>query len=471
MDVESIKQKIYAGVDSGIVPALMEYIKIPSLSPAYDPDWNSNGLMQQAASILINYLESLNIKNFTHEIIQEEGQPDLFFGVVEATDPSMGTVLMYGHMDKQPHMEGWMEGTGPTQPTIIDGKLYGRGGADDGYAIPGCGLIIKTMQDLEIPHGRIVIVGENEEESGSSNLMNYINQLKNKIGEPELIICLDSGAGNYEQLWLTSSLRGLIDAELTVKILSNGAHSGDASGVVASSFRIIRNLIDRIEDSRTGEVLLPELHTEITPEIYNNAVKVSKALGNTVFSKIPFKEGARPLTSDTVQLVLNRTYKPTLSVIGQDGFPKVSVAGNVLRPYSTLKLSIRVPPGIDMEGACKRLTETLTKDPPYRAQVEVKIGDTGEGWAPKSLETWLLEALDSSSKTYFGKEMLQNGEGGSIPFMGMLGNMFPNAQFVITGVLGPESNAHAPNEMLHIQFMKNLLCCLVNVLAAHAKRH
>ena len=471
MDFEAIKQKIQEGVDSGIIPTLSEYIKVPSLSPSFDSEWNTNGLMQQAAKILIDYVESLNVKGFTYEIVKEEGKPDLFYGEVAPSDPSMGTVLMYGHMDKQPHFTGWMEGTGPTSPVIKDGRLYGRGGADDGYALPACGLVIKTMQELGIPHGRIIIVAENEEESGSPNLLDYIRKLKSRIGDPELIICLDSGAGNYEQLWLTSSLRGIIILDVTAEILTTGQHSGASSGVVPSSFRILRQLLDRIEDSRTGEILVPELHTEITSELYRKAVVVANALGETIYKSMPFVEGAGPMGKDLVQLVLNRTYRPTLSVTGADGMPQASVAGNVLRPSTTLRLSIRVPPGINMEAATNKLKTLLTTDVPYGAKVTVSSGHSGAGWAPKNLSPWLFESLDKASRQYFGKEMVENGEGGSIPFMGMLGDMFPEAQFVITGVLGPDSNAHAANEMLEIEFTKKLLCCIVNVLAAQAQPH
>jgi acetylornithine deacetylase/succinyl-diaminopimelate desuccinylase-like protein len=470
VDTAELRSRIEKGIDEGVIPTLMEYIRVPSLSPLFDSNWESNGLMEQAQEILLSYVKSLNIAGFTHEILKEEGRPWLFYGEVQPTTPDLGTLLIYGHMDKQPHFPGWIEGTNNTEPAVIDGKLYGRGGADDGYALPSAALLIKTLQDLNIPHGRIVIIGETEEESGSPNLMYLIDKLKYKIGQPDLIICLDSGAGDYEHLWLTSSLRGVVAVDLTVRIIKNGMHSGDCSGIVPSTFRIIRQLLDRIEDSRTGEILIPELYSELSPSIYEKASSVAKVIGKDLFNKVEWDGNSSPVTTDLVQAILNRTLRPTLSVIGAEGLPPVGVAGNVLRPYTKLKLSIRLPPSVDADTAYEKIHEVLTRDPPYNATVEVSKLGAGNGFSPSELDPWISDALNHASQTYFGSETLYYGEGGSIPFMGMLGNMFPKAKFVVTGVLGPNSNAHSANEFLHIPFLKKILPSLGVLVAAHGQK-
>lgn len=470
VDYESLKLKLESRIDSEVIPLLMDYIRVPSLSPLYDPDWESNGLMEQAQKLLLDYVHNIGIQGLKTQILKEPGKPWMFYGEVPGTDPSLGTILIYGHMDKQPHFPNWIAGTNNTEPAIIDGKLYGRGGADDGYAMPSAALLIKTLQDLGLPHGRIVIIGETEEESGSPNLMYLISQLKAQIGDPELIICLDSGAGDYEHLWLTSSLRGVIAAELTVSVINNGLHSGEASGVVPSSFRIIRNLLDRIEDSVTGVMKVPELFQDISEDELAKVESVAKVLGDSIFTKVEWFGSTQPMTHDVVQGLLNKTLRPTLSVTGADGFPPLAVAGNVLRPKTSLKLSIRVPPAVDANQAFEKVKEVLTRDPPYQASVEVKKVGAGNGFAPKPLDQWMSDVIQQASLNYFGTDALYMGEGGSIPFMGALAEMFPRAKFVVTGVLGPNSNAHSANEFLHIPFMKKILCCLGVLIAEHGKR-
>ena len=329
--------------------------------------------------------------------------------------------------------------------------------------------MIKTLQDAGLPHGRIVIVGESEEESGSPNLMYLIGQLQDRIGQPDLIICLDSGAGDYEHLWLTSSLRGVVSGDLTVRIVKNGMHSGDASGIVPSTFRIIRQLIERIEDSHTGEVLVPDLHEKLTPSIYEKVSSVAKVLGTSIFTKVQWDGNSEPVTNDIVQAIINRTLRPTLSVTGGEGFPLPATAGNVLRPFTTLRLSVRLPPSIDANQAFDKLSEILTSNPPYNSTVEFKKVGAGNGFGAPELDEWIVDALNKASNKYFGSDILFLGEGGSIPFMGMLANKVPKAKFVVTGVLGPNSNAHSANEFLHIPFLKKLISSLAALIVAHGQ--
>jgi acetylornithine deacetylase/succinyl-diaminopimelate desuccinylase-like protein len=376
-------------------------------------------------------------------------------------------VLLYGHLDKQPEMTGWDADLGPWVPVIKGDKLYGRGGADDGYAIFGSLAAIQALQQQGVPHARCVVLIEACEESGSYDLPAYVDHLADRIGKPSLVVCLDSGCGNYEQLWCTTSLRGLAGGNFTVKVLEEGVHSGDASGIVPSSFRLLRQLLSRLEDEQTGRILPEGLQVDIPADRLAQAQEAARVLDTAVFDKFPFLPGMTPMADDLAQLVLNRTWRPALSVTGVDGMPPLSSAGNVLRPYTSVKLSLRLPPTLEGKQAGQLLKDLLEKDPPNGAQVSLELEKASTGWNAPTMSPWLEKAIDASSREFFGKPAMYMGEGGTIPFMGMLGEKFPGAQFMITGVLGPHSNAHGPNEFLHIPMGKKVTACVARVIAEH----
>ncbi|HEV7765018.1 MAG TPA: M20 family metallopeptidase [Thermoanaerobaculia bacterium] len=447
---------------SSIVPTLEQYIRIPNQSPLFDPDWKRNGHMNKAVALARSWVETQGIKGLTIEVHELEGRTPVIFMEIEGDDS--GTVLMYGHLDKQPAMVGWEEGLGPWTPVLRDGKLYGRGGADDGYAIFATIASIRSVQQQGLPHARIVVLIECCEESGSVDLPAYIDLLSDRIGTPRLVICLDSGCGNYEQLWMTTSLRGSIVGNLHVEVLSEGVHSGDASGIVPSSFRIIRMLLERLENAENGEIVPEWLHVEVPADRLEEAKATSAVLGNEVWNKFPFLDGTQAVSKDPLQLLLNRTWRPALSYIGQAGMPDLVQGGNVLRPRTSIKLSLRIPPSLDATDLEARMKELLESKPPYGAHVTFEAEKGGAGWVAPKIASWLQESVGNASQTYFGKGSMTFGEGGSIPFMGMLGARYPKAQFLITGVLGPHSNAHGPNEFLHIEYAKKLTACVAQVL-------
>jgi acetylornithine deacetylase/succinyl-diaminopimelate desuccinylase-like protein len=378
-------------------------------------------------------------------------------------------VLLYGHLDKQPEMTGWSEGLGPWTPVVRVGKLYGRGGADDGYAVFAALAALKSMNESKTPHARCVALIECCEESGSYDLPHYLESLSKRIQKPNLVIGLDSGCGNYEQMWGTTSLRGIINGVLTVEVLTEGVHSGDASGVVAESFRIARSVLKRVDDSDTGAVLDPSFHAPIPEERREQAKRAAKVLGREIHARFPFVKGAKPMASKLDELVLNRTWRPALSVTGADGLPAPASAGNVLRPRTALALSLRIPPTVDGARAAKHLKALLEDEPPYGARVTFEAGQAATGWHAPATASWLEKVLDVASKKHFGAPAMWMGEGGTIPFMAMLGKKFPEAQFLITGVLGPHANAHGPNEFLHIEYAKRLTAAVADVIAAQAK--
>jgi acetylornithine deacetylase/succinyl-diaminopimelate desuccinylase-like protein len=478
LDPKSTQTFVHDTWRESIVPKLVEYIAIPNKSAAFDPQWKQNGHMDRAVALIEAWCKARKIEGLKVEVVRlknEKGAERTPVIFMEIPGTVQDTVLLYGHLDKQPEMTGWNEGLGAWKPVIREDKLYGRGGADDGYAAFASLAAIEALRRQKVPHARCVVIIEACEESGSFDLPAYVDHLAPRIGTPSLIVCLDSGCGNYEQLWGTTSLRGLVGGDLSVEVLTEGVHSGDASGIVASSFRILRKLLARVDDTDTGAVI-QDFHVEIPADRRAQAKIVAQVLKDEIWSKFPFVPGMQPMSKDPVELVLNRTWRPALSIVGMEGVPALKDAGNVLRPRTVARLSLRVPPTFDAEKGAERLKRVLEADPPYGARVTFTYVDpaTGKknvasGWNAPAMVKWLEDAVDGASRTYFGKPAVYNGEGGSIPFMGMLGAKFPRAQFLITGLLGPGSNAHGPNEFLHIPTGERLTSCVASVIADHGR--
>ncbi len=463
MNIQQNKTFVNAIWDQSIVPTLMEYISIPNKSPLFDADWKKHGHMDKAVSLIVNWCRANAIPNMTCEVVELEGRTPVIF--IDIPGSSDDTVLLYGHLDKQPEMVGWDADLDPWKPVLRGDKLFGRGGADDGYSTFASLAAIKSLRAQNLPHARCVILIEACEESGSYDLPFYIEALENRMGKPQLVICLDSGCGNYEQLWVTNSLRGMTTGNLHIEMLKQGIHSGTGSGIVPSCFLVLRQLLSRIENESKGEILLRDLFVDIPAERIRQAAFTAKVLGQHLYDDYPFVDGAESVTTDLTELLLNRTWRPALSVIGANGLPLLPDAGSVTLPALSFALSMRLPPTCDPHKAANTLKNTLEKNPPFHAKVRYEIGKLSAGWNAPEEAPWLKQASLDASKNYFGKEAVYMGEGGTIPFMGMLGKKFPEAQFLITGVLGPNSNAHGPNEFLHIPTGKNLTCCVADVIA------
>jgi len=468
-DAQSTTAFVSTFWDDHIVPTITEYIRIPNKSPSFDANWEANGHMEDALQLALRWLDAHPVPGMRVDVGRLPRRTPMILVDVPAIGGADGTILMYGHLDKQPEMTGWREDLGPWEPKYEDGKLYGRGGADDGYALFASVCALLALGE-GVPRARVVLMIEFSEESGSPDLPAYVDHYKDIIGTPDLVVCLDSGAGNYEQMWSTTSLRGLVGGTLDVSVLREGVHSGDASGVVPSSFRVARSMLSRLEDPETGRIVPESLWTEIPEDRARQAKRAGDSLGDAVYKRFPWAGGMQPTDTTPAECVLNRTWRPALSITGIDGVPSTDSAGNVLRPHTRLKLSLRLPPTVDADVASAVLTELFTHDVPYNACVTTDLTDGATGWNAPPLASWLEETLDEASNTYYGKPCLHMGEGGSIPFMGMLNDKFPDAQFVVTGVLGPNSNAHGPNEFLHVPYAKKLTSCIAHVLGVHGRR-
>ena len=477
----AVVARTHATWDREIQPALTDYIRVPALSSAFDPDWADHGHLDAVVDAAASWAADRPIAGLSVEVVRLAGHtPLLWFEVAPfdghgpAADAAVDvdTVLLYGHLDKQPPMAGWREGLGPWEPVVIDDRLYGRGGADDGYAAYSSLAAIEAVQAEGGRHARCVGLIECSEESGSPDLPAYVEHLADRIGTPSLVICLDSFCGDYERMWTTTSLRGLLSATLEVRVLQEGVHSGSASGIVPDSFRIARRLLDRVEHPDTGRVLVPELWAPVPVGRQEEIDAVAHDLGDALTRAFPYADTTRPVITprDPVAQLLAKTWEPTLTVIGADGLPPTQTAGNVLRPSTTLALSFRLPPTVDALVAAAAVEGVLTADPPHGATVTVRTDSAEGGWDAPATAPWLAAAMREASQATFGSPARQLGEGGSIPFMGMLGRRFPHAQFLLTGVLGPHSNAHGPNEFLHLPTARKLTAAVGLVLDAHATR-
>ena len=463
--------------DERIVPALTDYIAVPAKSPMFDADWAQHGFIDRVVRDAAAWVESRKVPGLKLEVVRLEGRtPVIFFEVpASAGSTSKDTVLMYGHLDKQPEFNGWRRDLGPWTPKYENGLLYGRGGADDGYAVYAAVSAVEALQAQGLSHPRIVGLIETCEESGSPDLPAYIEALKPRLGNVGLVVCLDSGAGNYDQLWLTTSLRGMVSGVLKVEVLTEGIHSGDASGLVPSSFRILRHVLDRLEDSATGTLLPGFFHCEVPAVRVEQAKATAALLKDEGWKRMPWACGADggptlPTTTDPVEALLRRTWRPTLSVTGVDGFPELKNAGNVLRPYTAFKLSLRLPPLVDGHQASVALKSLLEDNAPYNAKVtfhpDGRAGQLGAtGWNAPELAPWLEDTLNAASNAHFGAPLGYIGQGGTIPLMSMLQQGFPQAQMMVCGVLGPKSNAHGPNEFLHVPYAKRLTAAVAEVMA------
>jgi acetylornithine deacetylase/succinyl-diaminopimelate desuccinylase-like protein len=453
--------------DDAIVPTLVDYIRIPNKSPAFDPDWAAHGYMRDAVALFERWARE-RIAAFPGaklDVVQLPNRTPLIF--IELPGDSDDTVLLYGHLDKQPEMKGWMDGTGPWTPLIKDDKLFGRGGADDGYAMFAALSALLALREQKMPRARAVILIEACEESGSPDLPFYVDHLAPRIGEPSLVVCLDSGCGDYNRLWLTTSLRGVSGGVLSIRVLDEGVHSGSASGIVPSSFRILRQLLARLEDEKTGAVVPKDLYVSIPQQRVDQAKQAAQILGSHVYDEFPFAKGVEPVTRELAELILNRTWRPQLAVTGMDGLPQPKNAGNVMLPETIAKVSLRLPPTLAAKQVDGLLKELFEASPPYGARVSFRAETAMTGWNAPALAPWLETAVANASRASFGAEPAYMGEGGSIPFMAMLGEKFPKTQFVVTGVLGPHSNAHGPNEFLHIPTAKRVSACVAEIVAAH----
>ena len=465
MDSKILENFIEDSFTKDALPSLMDYIRIPNLSPSYDPDWNKNGYLENAAKHLYDWVSTQNVSGLKAEIVKDSDKtPLLFIEIAPSAVQDKKSILMYGHFDKQPPFTGWKDGYGPTIPIIDGDLLYGRGSADDGYSTYAAVLCIKAIQQQKLSHPKIVIVIEGSEESGSIDLPSYIIKLSDRIGKPDAIICLDSVISDYKRIWMTNSLRGIFVFDLTVKCLTRGIHSGLGTGIAPESFMILRKIIGKIENN-DGQ--LKDCEVEIPQDVLIAAKKTRDAIGDTIVTKVPTLPGVKLISQDPLELILNNTWRPCLAVVGASGLPNLNIAGNVLRPETKVRLSIRLPPIKNSNEAMTTILTKIKENPPFNCSVIIENASALDGWKCPVQNDKLKEKISFVSKTYFNEDFCEAGVGGSIPFMKMLNVLFPESQFIVTGAKGLDSNAHGPNENINLPYLKKFMCSISHLVSEY----
>ncbi len=455
--------------EDDVLPALDAYTRIPCLSPAYDPGWATEGHLHRAAALLAEWCAKRPVPGLGVEVLDLPGRTPVL--VAETGGDAPGNVLVYGHLDKQPPQGVWQDGLGPYTPVRHGDLLYGRGTADDGYAVFAAMIALEAVVASGAPLPRVVVLIEASEESGSPDLPAHLAALSKRIGAPDLVVCLDSGCLTYDRLWRTASLRGAVVATVRVDVLTEGVHSGLAGGVVPSSFRLLRQLLSRIEDERTGEILLPELRAEVPGVVRAELAAVAAELPGVATDDLPTVDGLVLTGADDAERLVGRSWSTALALTGIDGVPSVRDGGNVLRPFTEAKCSIRLPPPVDAARAAEALVAALTVDPPDGARVTVEVESAAEGWQAPDPAPWVAAALTRASEACLGRAASTYAEGGSIPFLSPLADQFPGIQLVATGVLGPGSNAHGPNEFLHLPMAKAVTVAVAELVAEAGRNY
>lgn len=464
---EQVKDKWNQTTEQGI----KDFIEIPALSPDFDKKWEENGVLLKAVEFAKDWVEKQDIKGLSTKIVQEEGFPPCLYVEIEASEGNTAkeSVFLYGHLDKQPPNLGWDEDKGPWKPVVQDGKLYGRGAADDGYSF-FCSLsAVKALQELNISHPRCVGLFETCEESGSAHYETYLKHVEEQLGAIGLVVALDSSCGDYDRLWITNSLRGMIGGAIKVEVLKEGVHSGEASGIVPSSFMILRSLLDRVEDSKTGKVIGIPFHTVLTSDILKQSKKIAKILGDKAWEQFPWAGETSPLCDEPMECILRRNWEPALTVTGADGISSVENGGNVLRPWTKIKIGMRLPPNVEASLASQAFKDVVTAHPPFNAKVDYEPVVMSNGWVAKEPKKWLKKSFKKASKSLWGNDFCYLGMGASIPLLNVFSREWPSAEFVVAGVLGPKSNAHGPNEFLHIDYAQKLTASVAYIIAKMAK--
>lgn len=444
--------------------ALSAFVRIPSKSTAFDPHWEKNGFLTQALEEAALWGRKL-FPSATFEICRKPGIPPALFVEIPATlghdgDPA----FFYGHFDKQPETEGWSDGLGPWTPVVKDGRLYGRGAADDGYSFYMALTAVKSLECAGIAHARIVGLFETNEESGSYGLKDFLLELQSRFGRPAFLGILDLSLCDYNRVWLTQSLRGVVSFRLTVEVLESPVHSGSASGIVPSSFAVMRALLDRLEDPLTGRVKLSAFHTQMPERHHKTLEQSAKLRGEAVWKSFPWKDATEPRSRDPREAIVLNTWEPTLSVLGADGLPSSAQASALIRPSTSLLLSFRIPPYVDAKTALAQAEEVLMHDIPCSATVTIDDKRAESGFDVPALAPWLEAALDEASIKYFGNPCERIFEGATIGTMKDFGEIFPGSPFFNTGVLGTKEHAHAPDESIDLAYAEQLTKVIADVI-------
>lgn len=366
------------------------------------------------------------------EIVSEGGAPAVI--AHHPAPPGAPTVLLYAHHDVQPEGEAAQWDSPPFEPTERDGRLYGRGSADDKAGI-ATHLAAFRAHGGTPPVGVTVFV-EGEEESGSPSLGRLLAAHKDKLAA-DVIVIADSDNWTPEIPALTVSLRGLADCVVEVATLDHGLHSGLWGGVVPDALSVLVRLLASLHDD-DGNVAVAGLHSCSATDVDRGPEWVRAESG--------LLDGVREIGSGTV--AQRMWAKPAITVIGIDTTP-IAKASNTLIPRARAKVSMRIAPGGDAGEHLDALRRHLEQHAPWGARVTVTPGDIGQPYAIDSTGP-VYDAARAAFRQAWGTDVVDMGMGGSIPFIAEFAAAFPDATILVTGVEDPGTQAHSVNESLHL---------------------
>ena len=468
MDKKSFQKYVEKMFTYNTLPYLMDFIRIPNLSPAFDYNWSTNGLLEKTANFVLSFINSLSLKNATTNLIQDKGYTPLIFIEISPSRPNDSrTILFYAHFDKQPHGTGWDEDKGPTKPVVENNRLYGRGSADDGYAIFSILTIIKACQDHNCPLPRICVIFEGAEESTNEHLIYYFNKLMPIIGNNLIaFIPLDAACSDYDRLWMTNSLRGLLEYQINIQSLDNDCSFGpESSGRVAENLFLIRKALDGVIDTTNGEIKIEQFQVKDIPKIIDEQMeKEIEVLDGKYFDTIPLYPGVSPLKTDIKEAMINNRWKPTLNILGIDNCPKIEDNGLRCNKSIKIKVGMRLPPGINENESINALKNTINNNIYFGAKASIENIDFNQGWSLTNLSERTKTILNRASIEFFGNEMVFKGDGRSIPFITYFQSKYPNTDIICTGICGIDSVEHGPNENVNLDACKKLILILCQYL-------
>lgn len=354
-------------------------------------------------------------------------------------------ILLYAHHDVQPPGDEKVWQTAPFEPTEKNGRLYGRGAADDKAGIITHLAAVQVLAEICGPDfdlGLTVFI-EGEEEAGSPTFRNFLEENQADL-RADVIIVADSGNWTVDVPALTTTLRGLVSQVIEVATLDHALHSGMYGGAVPDAMLAMIKLLATLHDDR-GNVAIDGLISGKASELPYSDAQLSTDAG---------------LLPKTQQIgdgsILDRIWsKPALTVIGIDG-QSVAMSSNTLLPSVKAKISLRIAPGEQPEHALKLLKAHLDANLPYGAQISYGEAELGKPFAQPG-GSWAQELAQHALAAAWGTESVNIGIGGSIPFIADLTEVFPQAQILVTGVEDPDSRAHSPNESVDLAMLQKAM--------------
>jgi acetylornithine deacetylase/succinyl-diaminopimelate desuccinylase-like protein len=465
MDYEAALEFARAAWSPGgsALEGLSAVIRIPNITSDYDPTFLTNGLVHTAISTARDWIISQGIPGATVRLFDAPGTYPVLLVDVPA-DRSDVTTAVYGHIDKMPHLDasGWSAGLSATDPVVRDGHLYGRGTADDCYSWYLAITSLKFLISAGLPRSRVLIFIESCEESGEDEFRDFLRDIAPTLPRLDRVFILDGSRGDLGTAWFCTSLRGIVTANLDVRHLARPCHSGMATGIVPSTFRIARGLLDRVEDAATGEIHLPAARVAPPESAAETARAVAERLaGKLAIDLIP---GAQLIEGGIERRLIANWWEAGLSITGADGLPPIAKAGNVLRERTALRLSLRIPPTAERFECGRQLKETLETDPPYGAKVVCEILSCCPGWSTRELSNKTKETIAKATQAVFRQPPIYFGAGSSVPISGAFQEFWPDAEVTVTGVAGDESYCHGFDENINLEYAAKWTAMFAGIL-------